>query len=416
MRRYLYIAAILLVLGLFSSCADMHDPEDSSYILAAGIDMGNADGIRLTLEIQGDFISTEETPNIHNGGLVIDSAGNNNSITAEAKSFYEAINIIEASLSRKLDFAHLQFLAFSEKYAKAGLIEACIYPLMENYKIRKSACLVITRCPANSFLSSVLSSSGIKLSKTQYDLNNQINKTGFFPAVTLGDFYNALKSDCDQPVAALASVNSEKVSFSEDTEHESDTEAGFLAGEMPRKGGMNIELFGTAIFDGFTMIGELNGEETRLMLAARGEYKGGIFNIKDPDDSKLTIPIKIEDSKAKIHVETEGQKPVIRVKISFTGHFLGFQGKMNSEKNEMKSIIENAFNKYTKSELDALMDKCQNLKADVFKFGDKASPQFLTITELQDYNWKEHFSEADINTEVKLRIKSTSTVLNGSSS
>ncbi len=60
------------------------------------------------------------------------------------------------------------------------------------------------------------------------------------------------------------------------------------------------------------------------------------------------------------------------------------------------------------------MEKCINLKTDIFGFGHVAARQFLTIEEWEEYNWIKQFQNAEISTEVNFTIRRTGTQLKSS--
>jgi spore germination protein KC len=240
---------------------------------------------------------------------------------------------------------------------------------------------------------------------------------GFFPNITLGDFYDDIKSTYNQPIAILACVN-DYSSFKETGSQwgeEFKSEGDYLAGQIPRIGGNKIELYGTAVFDGDVMIGELNGDETRLMLMARDQFQRGFFTIPDPENPELIVPLDIRVArKRKVMVKFEGDKPVIILKIQLEGDLLAVQSGINYENKEMKPMLEKTFELYIKNGLDKLIGKCQRLNADIFRFGCITARQFATIEEWERYNWISKFEKAEVNTEVEFTIRRTGAILKSS--
>lgn len=75
------------------------------------------------------------------------------------------------------------------------------------------------------------------------------------------------------------------------------TGGGYTAGELPRAVGDNIEFFGIAIFDGPKMVGKLNGDESRYMMMARGEFERGFLTFQDPMKPKYAVPIDVRSAR-----------------------------------------------------------------------------------------------------------------------
>jgi len=189
----------------------------------------------------------------------------------------------------------------------------------------------------------------------------------------------------------------------------------YIAGNLPRKGGNSVDLFGCAIFNGDKMIGELNGHETRLLLITRGEFKQGFFTIEDPIMPELIIPIDIRQKESPdVKISFSKNRPAINVAIALEGDILAIQSGISYERPDMNNIVENALNQRIKSGIEELIIKCQDLNVDVFKFGGKVARKFATIQNWEKYNWLERFNEADITVDVEFKIRRTGTMLKSS--
>jgi spore germination protein KC len=176
-----------------------------------------------------------------------------------------------------------------------------------------------------------------------------------------------------------------------------------------------MEFLGAAVFDGDKMVGELNGDETRLMQMAKGDFKIGFFTMPDPMVPSLVIPFDVRKSgNPAVKIQFDGNKPVINLKIELQGDLLAVQSRINYEQPELKPVLERAFEQQIKEGLDKLMEKSKGLKTDIFGFGRAAARQFSTIQEWEEYNWNSKFENAEIITEVRLTIKRTGTQLKSS--
>lgn len=312
---------------------------------------------------------------------------------------------------------HTKFLVVSEEIAKSGLAGEYLAPIARYREIRRNVRVLISKSPAKEFIKENKPFLGKTLSKSMELMVQEWTNTGFFPNITLDDFYDDIKSTYNQPIAILASVT-DSSNFKEEGSYWGEafkSEGDYVAGQLPRIGGNKIELFGTAVFDGDIMVGELNGDETRLMLMARGQFQRGFFTIPDPEISELIVPLDVRPArKPQIKVRLEGNKPVISLKIQLEGDLLAVQSRINYESKELKPMLETAFEKYVKEELDKLIEKCKGLKADVFRFGGTAARQFATIEDWEQYNWIVQFGKAEVKTEVEFTIRRTGAMLKSS--
>ncbi|HBN85837.1 MAG TPA: hypothetical protein DDZ89_18570 [Clostridiales bacterium] len=175
-------------------------------------------------------------------------------------------------------------------------------------------------------------------------------------------------------------------------------------------GNSKITLFGTALFDGDTIVGNLTGDKTRFLLMVRDEFERGFFTMQDPNRADLAIPIDVSSLKSpKINVTFIDQKPVIQVKIFLNGEILAVQSRVYYEYPQMKTILEKRFSKSLEKGIQDLADKCINLNVDAMKLGSHAVKKFLTIDEREEYEWNKNFSDTKVEVDVEFYIRRTGT-------
>ncbi|MDI9476159.1 MAG: Ger(x)C family spore germination protein [Bacillota bacterium] len=410
--RKVVAAFILIILMLnLTSCYDAIEINNMLHVVAIGVDRGVSDKWRLTLQF----------PTIKGSGGGSQSSGGGGQeeythVTIDAPSFFAGINMLNASLPRRLTFMHAQIIVFSEELAKSGLIDEYITSIHRFREIRQSAHMLIVKGKADEFLKENEPFIGNLVAKNFQMLINESNNTGFFPRVTLEDFYSGLKSSYRQPIATLTAINDFKSFQKEGEPWETGFKTGgdYIAGKLPRIGKNKIELFGTALFDGGTMVGELSGDETRYMLMVRDEFERGFFTMKDPKEQEMIIALDVRGpTKPKIKVTLDDTVPVIHLKMHLNADILAIQSGVNYEHPKLKVLLEKEFQQIIKNGIEKVVRKCQNLNTDVFMFGDHAIKNFLTIDDLENYNWNSHFEDAKVTVEVKVAIRRTGTQIDG---
>jgi len=403
LRKWMLVAIYILFAVILFACYDSREVDEFAYVVAMGIDKGEGQAWKLTIQIptmeKSAGTSGEDGSSEGEG-----QHGEYEVASVDAPSFFAAVQMLNASVPRKLNFFHTKMIAISEELAKSGEIGEMIAPIVRTRQIRRIAHIVVCKGSAEEFIKENKPVIGKNLSKTMELAFNEFEETGFFPHSTLYDFYLYMKSYGYQPVAMLGSVN--KHHGKEDLKDR--TEGDYTAGQLPKKGGREIEFFGSAIFDGAKMITELTGDETRVMLMARGEFKRGCFTIPDPKRPELIIPIEVYmTDKPERKINLEGESPEIDLTVKLEGDILAIQSRLEYEKGELKKELENACAQYIQEELDRTIQKCRNLGVDVFRFADTAIWQFPTIQDWEDYAWDKRFKNAKINTKVEFRIRRT---------
>lgn len=424
MRKIILLIIICaFLITTLTSCYDADEIDDNIHVLAIGVDRGVSDKWRLTLQ----FSTMKESSGGGGGGMEKTSGSGGDSstgeqdgyafVTIDAPSFFGAINMLNTSIPRRLNFMHTQFLAFSEDLAKSGLIGEFIAPIIRYREVRRTLHVMVTKGSARDFIKENKPFIGATLSKTMQILAQEAGDTSLLSHVTLNDFYNGLKSTYRQPVTTLVGVNDFKAFKEEGPKwgNEFKIEGAYYAGELPRVGGSKVEHLGSAMFNGDKMVGELTGDETRLLLMAEGEFKRGFYTVPDPQKPELIIPLDVRLAKhPKVKISFKGDKPIIHLKIQLEGDLLAVQSRIHYENPELKLLLEKSFEQQIKNRLDKLIEKCKSLNTDIFRFGQIACRQFITIQEWEEYDWNKHFKDAEVTTEVKFTIRRTGTQLNSS--
>lgn len=401
---------LVVMAASLTSCYDASEIDDMIHVVAIGIDRGICDKWRLTLQF----------PTIHESGgsgMESDSGsgkdqGEYTCVAIDAPSFFSGINMLNATLPRKLDFAHAQIILFSQELAASGLVGEYIAPLNRFREIRRTAHIFVAKGSAYDLLKQNKPFVGNLLSKSFQLLISESANSGYFPHVTLESFSEGMKSSCHQAIATMAAVN-EGGAFEQAGEpwgKAFKTGGDYAAGQLPRTGENKIELWGTALFDGDTMVGELDGDETRYLLMARGEFERGLFTIQDPENSELVISLDVRSArKPDVSVAAEAGRPHVKLTVYLDGDLLAVQGDGNYAQEELQLLLEAAFRESVKKGIEALIEKCKGLNTDVFLFGDYAAKNFLTIGQWESYRWNSRFREAEAAVDVRFAIRRTGT-------
>jgi len=422
LRKAAFILLLALMTSFLSGCFDASEIDDLLQVSAIGVDKGVKDKWRVTIQFptikNGGGGGSGEGSSGGGGGSGGDSGGGEEELSQEgytvvsidAPSFYEALEILDASNPREINFMQTQVIVFSEEIAKMGIMGEFLSPLARFREIRRSAFLLVTKGKAFDFIKENKPYVGLDITKNYRIWIEESRDSGYFPYVTIGTFYEKLKSPKSQAIATLAAVNdfSAFVKEGESETPESTSGGRHKAGEIPRISENKIELWGTALFDEDVLVGELNGAETRCLLMLRNEFTRGVYTVPDLFEEGLIVVLEVRRSKpTKVKVKFVDNIPQITVKVFLNGDILSIQGSTQYEQKENKPLLEDAFAQLIKAELKQLVDKCQKLNVDAMKFGLVASKRFLTIDELVAYDWNNRFSEAIIDVDVEFTIRRT---------
>ena len=402
------LACAVLLLTLSGCNTGAHEIDDLGYVFMIGIDQGVSDKLRFTFMMPTFSGSRGNGGGSGTGGAQSGAESETmETMTIDAATFFSAQTLFSSSLSRALNFAHTKYLVISEDLARDG-VEAFMNGMVRSYQLRRNLYILVTRGTAAGFIREFKPKLGASVSKSMELMMMNGDETELFNIETYNDFLISMKNMGSQPATTLVAIND----FSEFRES-GPQEKGFkssgqyTAGELPRTGGNAYEFCGAAVFNGPKMVGTLTADETRAMDLLRGEFHTAQIVIPDPKNPDLRVGVEIKKQKApRIKITYKDRNPVISVKVFLEG---ALQNVQSTEEYEWakKDELEKAIEKFIKDLLDRTVAKCKELNSEVFRFGDKAVRDFLTIQAWDEYKWVSHFKDAEVSTEVDFIMRRT---------
>lgn len=193
--KYIFLILILLLsLFCFTGCYDANSIETLAYAVALGIDKGENDTIRLSLQFAVPTSSDSSSSSSQTSSSTV--------IYVDCSTIDSGISLINSYISKKVNLSHCKAIVISEVLAYDG-ISQYIYTLVNNVEVRPDCYVIISRCDAYNFLfnsTPTLES----VSARYYELIlNSSEYTGFTEAIYLSEFYKGILSTTQQPVAIL---------------------------------------------------------------------------------------------------------------------------------------------------------------------------------------------------------------------
>lgn len=417
-KKALMLLFIYFVPLFLTGCFDGNEIGSFAYVTVLGIEQGVTDRFRITFQIpksnQGGGGSSGTGGGGESGEDEGNKQGDKETITVEAPSFFSAVAVVNTSISKELNFMHLEAIVISEKMAENGIIGELVIPYTRYRQIRRTTDIIICKGTAEDFVKALKPYPGELVTQSLEELMKRSADLGLYPSSNLNDAYDGLKSNYHSFLAAYAASNKGEGLPGEGAVYEGKYKipGDYYAGDVPRTDGLEVEFLGSAVFDGDRMVGKLTGFETQMVMLVRNELENMPFTISDPLMPELTIPIEIKEfDRNEIKVDVKGDKPKIDLKIGLEGDVTIIQSGINYEKPEMKCIVENALEKVLEDGIKRTFAKCKALKTDVFIFGASAVKNFLTIPEWEEYNWLSKFPESDLTVKVDFTARRTGKML-----
>lgn len=370
MKKKLLIFAIILVICItFSSSYDVRGTEELSYAIAIGIDKSDSEDEPLELTLQIAKPDSSES-----GGTKIKTEIK----TVVCNSFNIGLSMLNLENVNQVNLSHCTALVISEEVAKEGLGNI-INTITNNIEIRPTCNILICQDRAVDFLTTASKIEDIS-SKFYTSFVESIKITSYTTPCTLTHFYSTTHHDISAPLALYCFEKND-----------------------------NIEALGLAIFDGYKMIGRTSGLETicyNLLTDNFEEATIEVYNYQNPD-----IPLSINlnsPENVDIKVKLEDGKPKITCNININSKILSANEKYDFSTEDARGIIESEINKFIEDScINFLYKTSQEYNTDIFGFEGYFNKNFLTLDELNKYNWKELYKSATFE------VNSTNHLLSG---
>ncbi|AEV68107.1 Ger(x)C family spore germination protein [Acetivibrio clariflavus] len=408
-RIFAFILIVILQCIILTGCFDKREPDDMAYPIALGFDKGSTNELRMTMQIA---VPTNIAGGESGGGG--DGESSSTVIAVETPSIYSGLNMLNSFISKQINLSHIKVIVFSQEIAQEG-ISKYLHAMIRNREFRPNVSIIVSRCSAEEFIDAVKPKLETNPAKYYELLLDAYRYTGFTTDTQLIDFYNKSERSSIQPVAVLADVSKYKSSDEFDLSSSTYKEKGrsfplegdFKAGDLPKLGGLNIEIMGLAIFDGGKMVGELDGEETSYNLMVEGKFNSMYFTMPDPIKKDDLVVLQLRRSRlTEKKVEMIGDKPKLIVKVHLEGDILSVQSGINYESGENVKLLQSATEAYIKDGIIKYLDKSTKVfKTDTNGFGNKVKGKFLTWQEWQEFDWLSKYKEATYDVEVDVAIR-----------
>lgn len=308
---------------------------------------------------------------------------------------------------------------------------------MNNEEIRPSTNLVISKCGAYDYLNNVRPNLE-KLTVQYYDTFSITNKfTGYFPNVTIGDFFNDLSSDSCGGIAILGGLNatsrenlkndsssdsngsssgsSDSSSSSDDSNNSEQSNEKepqnvttnseqLSAGSSSVEGKRGSENIGIAIFNDDKLCGELTATETVCHLLIQNDLDYCIISVDNPINNSGKIELRLHpNKKSKINVTIKDNIPHISVVLSVDVDILTLEDDIDYESSEVLEKFSDSTKQYLKKQFENYFNKLsKEYKTDIDQFCQKALPHFSTISEWKNFNWSEKLTKAEFNVNINV--------------
>lgn len=388
------ILALLLVIST-TSYYGIKGIDNLAYVVAIGLDVGNQENLRLSLQISIPNSSEGSSSSSQSSSVVVDSI--------ESPSINTGINLFNSYLGKEVNLSHCKVLVISEELAAKGISEY-LYTLTNDIHFRNDSNIIISKCDAKSFLE--YSAPALdKVSARYYEIAPTSSEyTGYTESTVINEFFASLTDSYSSPVAVLGSINTGASQGSGTS-----SSSYYTAGQTPISGEPGVETMGLAVFNEDKLVGELNGFESICHLIISNKLKNAQIRIPSPIEELDYIDLNIElDKNTQSSVYLVNSTPYITSKIKINAKMQSMNGNIDLNDDEVTSKIEQVASDFLKTNISNYLYKTsKNLHADIDSFGLYASKYFSTTSQWEEYDWLSHYKDAFFEVNVDFNLRSS---------
>lgn len=409
-KRFIAVMCVLiLVMMLLTGCFDQREIDELAYPMAMGLDIGEANKLRLTLQLAAP-LSIGAGGGGDGGGK--GGGGEPSSIiTVDTPSIYSGLNLINNIISKEITMSHAQVVVISRRLAEKGISEY-LHAIQRGREFRPDIFIMVSDNPPDEYFRNVkptLESSPEKY----YELMLGKNFTSFYPSTRMHEFYYKNESETAQPVAILtalskySSIDQLKGSGKSSNNGKNRLEGEYQAGNIPIVADQKNEVMGAAVFKKGKMVGVLNGKESECQQMITGDFRYSYITIPDPYDKNLIIVLDVlQRKKPVIQADLVNGRAKVHISIDLEGDFTSIQSGRNYE--DQPQIIEQGVEEIEEKAVLALLEKTRDeFDSDICGIGRYMVRKFTTWDKWEIYNWFDQYKNTDFEVDVNMHMRRT---------
>lgn len=372
LRSLALFMALMVLTGALKGCRRTDYVENKAYAVMLGIDIDEDNNIELTVRYPKLAGGSDGS----SGGGGSDDESNYAITSANGVRFQQALDNLRMGMPREISLSALTMIVASEELINRGELKDVLDALDVNYRMYSSAYFAVCEGRADDFIESQEPIIGSRLSEGLKALVENAEMQGNITGSRFADVYYRTHSVYSDPLVMLCALVGDKQSITGES-------GAAYPGDMPVESeDKNMYLGSCVLLDGM-MAMKFSGAQTLIVNMLNGNISKFSYT---RDDDAVYISV---DKGPKISVDT-GEKMRIDIKLSLT--VMRFAGEADID--EISGMIE--------ADIINVIDICRQAGAEPFGFADRASSKFSTLEKWNEYGWREHFKECELNIQVEV--------------
>ena len=419
-KIFIILILISIIFSLFNNSTSSQKLDNLAYVVAIGIEKGNIEKYKISFELSTVKSSSSDSAsggnsseNSSSGNSGSSSSSENNPAytinSVECSSIDTGISLLNTYINKHVSLSHCKIIVISEDLAKEGT-RSIIYNFVNKLEIRPDCNIIISQTPGEEFKDENKPTVKDVLSK-YFDLssNTEDDETGYSETVTLNKFYSYLEDPLRQPYCALGNV----INANTPTTVSSENDIGIdkSIGSIENKDeDIVVELVGVTVFNDDKMVGKLSAIETICHLTLIDDLKQCTISIPSPFDENDNINLYVTENRApkiNVYIDKNNKTPFVKIDVKIIGRLLSFNNNEKTINQEIIHQMEAKASEYYTNEIYNYLSKTSKVfKSDISGIGTHASINFLTMQELEKYDWLNKYEKSIFQVNASVGLKS----------
>lgn len=384
-KAFLLLLSFFLIIGL-SGCWSAKELTDLAITTALGIDK-TEEGYRLTVQVinPGEIATQTQSTRV-----------SMSTYTTEGKTMFEAFRRLTTVSPRKVYLAHLRIVIFGEEMAREGISKP-LDVLSRDHEIRTDFALGIAKgMKAEDQLKILTPLEKVSANKIFSSIEDSEANWAPTKMVKLDELISSLVSDGKEPVmTGIEAIGSPELGNS-------------LSNVEKVKSPAMIKINRLGVFKGDKLIEWINEEESKGFNYITDNIKSTVGFVQC--DEGGTVSIEILKNKTRVEGRVKEDVPKINISINIEGNIADVECPIDLSETKTIDQVEKKLSEKTNDIVIASVEKAQELKTDIFGFGEVIARQYPKEWEKLKGNWPEIFANIEVKTDTTVKIRRVGTI------
>lgn len=386
-RSRLFLSGLLLSCLLLSGCFNSADINDLALVMAVGLDKGEEPGtVTVTAQVArpADVVGQTGAPSAGTDGPIWTAS-------ATGHSIFEAMRNLSRYSSRRVYWAHNKVIVISEDLAKTDGINDIIDFFTRNHELRMRTWVVVTPEKASEI---VATKTGLEVVPgTSVERLFQYSRlVAEAPKVDMRTLQANYLSSGAEVVLPIVQTKPRGISQSEDA-------TGF-------KSTPQVELSGTAYFEGDKLKGVLSPKQSRALMWFLSPPESRVIVLPCPNDGRSNASLEMTSHHFQVIPAYENGRVGFHVllKADFDMVELGCRTRQNQK--VIMTGLEREVQDRLAAEIKDIIHVSQANRADFLGLGEKFQDKYPLEWLALEPKWADALSSARVSVTSKVRIHS----------